>query len=304
VAPTTTTESPAEIAHLAILTDTYQWGYSGKTGRLQALLSIPADGYYGHGTRTAHRAALTGRGLSTAGVPDPPPTTTAVPTTTTATTTTSAPLPGGPDWEELARSVVELYFDDCGGYFGNGSGTIVLDGSYVLTNAHVITDDYGNFCEMWVFAADSASEIPEWIADARVIPEAYDPVLDLAVLRLVDMSGNPAYPYGRDPVTVANIELGLGDEIKILGYPGMGGQRITITSGEISGWWTGDGTEYYKSSAKIGPGVSGGAAFDSNTGEFIGVPSALTSVDLGDTLGLIRANKFILQYLEIARNSG
>ena len=157
---------------------------------------------------------------------------------------------------------------------------------------------------MWVFAADSASEIPEWIADARVIPAAYDPILDLAVLRLVDMSGNPTYAPGRNPIEVKNIELGWGDEIRILGYPAMGGQRITITSGEISGWWTGDGTEYYKSSAKGGPGESGGAAFDANTGEFIGVPSAGTVVDAGDTLGLIRANKFILQYLELARNSG
>ncbi|MDP6482004.1 MAG: serine protease [Acidimicrobiales bacterium] len=157
---------------------------------------------------------------------------------------------------------------------------------------------------MWVFAADSASEIPEWIADARVIPAAYDPILDLAVLRLVDMSGNPTYAPGRNPIEVKNIELGWGDEIRILGYPAMGGQRITITSGEISGWWTGDGTEYYKSSAKSGPGVSGGAAFDSNTGDFIGVPTLVTLEEVGDQLGMIRANKFILQYLEIARNSG
>ncbi|MBT7606739.1 MAG: trypsin-like peptidase domain-containing protein [Actinobacteria bacterium] len=204
----------------------------------------------------------------------------------------------------MARSVAYVEVVSCGGESWSGSGTIVLDGGYLLTNAHVVADDYGRFCEMWVFAANSASEVPEWIANARVIPEAYDPVLDLAVVRLVDMSGNPTNVSGRDPITVANIELGLGDEIKVLGYPAMGGQRISITSGEVSGWWMGDGTEYYKSSAKGGPGVSGGAAFDANTGAFIGVPTAGTVVDFGDTLGLIRANEFILQYLDIARNSG
>ena len=49
---------------------------------------------------------------------------------------------------------------------------------------------------------------------------------------------------------------------------------------------------------------NGGAAFDANTGEFVGIPSAGTVVHWADTLGLIRANKFILQYLEIANNAG
>jgi S1-C subfamily serine protease len=195
-------------------------------------------------------------------------------------------------------------FASCADGLYSGSGTIVLDGGYVLTNAHVVTDDYGNFCELLILAADSSSEIPQWFADGRVIPAAYNSNIDVAVLRLVDLGGVPTFAVGRDAIEIENIELGLGDEIKLLGYPRMGGDRITITSGEISGWWTGDGTEYYKSSAKGGPGVSGGAAFDANTGEFVGIPSAGTVVDFGDTLGLIRANKFILQYLEIANSSG
>jgi S1-C subfamily serine protease len=204
----------------------------------------------------------------------------------------------------LARSVVEVYFDDCGGYIGNGSGTIVLDGSYVLTNAHVVADDYGNFCDLWIYAADSASETPHWIANGRVIPAAYDPNVDLAVIRLVDLGGVPTFAVGRDPINIKNIEIGLGDEIKVLGYPSMGGNKITMTSGEHSGWWEGSGGEFYKTSAKAGPGVSGGAAFNANTGEFVGVPTAGTIVDSGDTLGLIRPNSYIFQYLQIAKNAG
>jgi S1-C subfamily serine protease len=204
----------------------------------------------------------------------------------------------------LARSVVEVYFDNCGGYLGNGSGTIVLDGSYVLTNAHVVADDYGNFCDLWIYAADSASETPHWIANGRVIPAAYDPNIDLAVLRLVDEHGAPTVAAGRDPIEIKDIDLGLGDNLKILGYPSMGGGKITMTSGEHSGWYDGAFGELYKTSAKIGPGVSGGATFDASTGEFVGVPTFVTVEDIGDVLGLIRPNKFILQYLEIANNAG
>jgi len=89
-APTTTTKTPAEIADIAIFTATYKWAYSEQTKSLQDRLGIPADGWYGHGTRTAHLAALNGRGLSTAGVPTPPTTTTQTPATTAAPTTTAA----------------------------------------------------------------------------------------------------------------------------------------------------------------------------------------------------------------------
>jgi hypothetical protein len=42
---------------------------------------------------------------------------------------------------------------------------------------------------------------------------------------------------------------------------------------------------------------------DANTGEFVGVPTAGTIVDSGDTLGLIRPNSYILQYLQLANNA-
>ena len=311
--PTTTTESPAEIAAKAILTANYQWGFSGKTGRLQALLAVTADGFYGYETRTAHKAELANRGLPTSGVPTPPPptttavapTTTAPPTTTTvAATTTSPPAENAPDWETLARSVVYIWVDYCGGRTSRGSGTIVLDGGYVLTNAHVVADDYGNFCDMWIYAANSASETPLWFANGRAIPAAYDPVADLAVIQLVDMNGFPTRAIGRDPIEIRNIELGFGDEIKVLGYPGLGGETITMTSGEISGWLPDAGGDFYKSSARSGPGVSGGAAFDAITGEYVGTPSAGSTDVVGEALVLIRPSSYALSLLQAAEQAG
>ena len=77
-----------------------------------------------------------------------------------------------------------------------------------------------------------------------------------------------------------------------------------MTSGEHSGWYDVATGALYKTSAKVGPGASGGATFDASTGEGVGVPTLVTVEDIGDVLGLIRPNKFILQYLDIAVDAG
>jgi len=79
------------IAERAILTDSYTWGYSNKTKTLQQILGLTGDGYYGAGTRVAHVAVLTQRGLSVATVPDAPLTTTTTTRAPRTTTTTRAP---------------------------------------------------------------------------------------------------------------------------------------------------------------------------------------------------------------------
>ena len=57
----------------AILTAEYQWlVQSDGTARLQELLGVEADGWYGNGTRTAHITALESLDLPLIGVPDVP----------------------------------------------------------------------------------------------------------------------------------------------------------------------------------------------------------------------------------------
>ena len=57
----------------AILTAEYQWlVQSDDTARLQELLGVEADGWYGNGTRTAHITALESLDLPLIGVPDVP----------------------------------------------------------------------------------------------------------------------------------------------------------------------------------------------------------------------------------------
>ena len=73
--------------------------------------------------------------------------------------------------------------------------------------------------------------------------------------------------------------------------------------GVVVGLGFGQG-DFYKTSAKMGAGVSGGAAFSVATGEFIGVPTGASSsedpTDSGDILGLIRPSSYAVPLLERA----
>ena len=168
----------------------------------------------------------------------------------------------GADWGELALSIVLVSADDCGWM---GSGSIVDDGGHVLTNAHVVQDVYGSRCsDLWVWFTDSFDLEPAEPVPARLVDT--DPVHDLALLRL---TGRPV--RAREPVEIDPRRLDPGELITVLGYPGAGGLRMTLTQGVYSGVIT-DGGDYIKTDADLSEGNSGGAAFDSS-GAFVGVPT-------------------------------
>jgi hypothetical protein len=108
-----------------------------------------------------------------------------------------------------------------------------------------------------------------------------DAALDLAVIRVThDYDGNPVdratlnLPYAR---MGDSDQLDLGDRLTILGYPGIGGDTVTLTSGEVSGFTSQPeyGTRaFVKTSATIAGGNSGGMAVDAN-GNLVGVPTQL-----------------------------
>ena len=228
-----------------------------------------------------------------------------------ATTTQSPPLEPvtestEADWERIARSVVLIYLPDCGGESWMGSGTIVLDGGYVLTNHHV---SGGIPCVMEIYAIDSIKDSPVFISYAELIPNAFDQGLDLSVIRLVDGTGKPTIAEGRTPIEITEGEIDLGTSMKVLGFPAMGGVTISMTTGEHSGWWEDTENvfwtdEFYKTSAKMGPGVSGGAAFEAETGQFIGIPTGTPNAESeGDILGLVRPSRYALPLLEVAERA-
>ena len=209
------------------------------------------------------------------------------------------------DWESMARSVVMVISPSCG---FSGSGTIVLNGSHVLTNHHVAALNILDLCELEVWGTDSLKQTPRWIANAKIVENAYDSSLDLAVIKLLDRAGMPTKITDRNSVELSSNELKLGDQMKIFGYPAMGGDKITVTPGDNAGWWTDDSLEkhwsgeFYKTSAKMGPGVSGGAAFNAVDGSFVGIPTGRgdDSEGEGDVLGLVRPSRYAVPLLESA----
>jgi hypothetical protein len=110
-----------------------------------------------------------------------------------------------------------------------------------------------------------------------------DRSLDLAVIILTtDLENNPV---DRSQLDLPAVEMGdagrlqLGDPLTILGYPGIGGDTITLTRGEVGGFTSepdyGD-RAYIKTSATIAGGNSGGLVADER-GFLIGIPTQLGS---------------------------
>jgi len=230
-------------------------------------------------------------------------TTETVPVGATQTTLGSI-ASGATNWDDIARSVV--YFEVGGSCQWVGSGTLILDGSYVLTNWHV---SGGGECPMRVGFTDNVSNPPTDFYTAEVV--CWDSQIDLAIVQLKDSSGAPYIPPGRKPVTIASSEIRLGEAVRILGYPVVrddqfdAGERytLTLTDGVISGTenfgerpgydptdsrnndyevWG----EYFKHTAKQNGGVSGGGAFNS-AGQLVGIPTAGS-----DNLELMRPVRF------------
>ncbi len=202
-----------------------------------------------------------------------------------------APSDGTPDWEQLARSVVQLWAPGCEQV---GSGTIIGDGSLVLTNSHVLHaggERGGQLCEVNVGITRSFSEPPAGWRRAEVVDD--DPVRDLALVRLASAAGDAHLP-----LEVVLGELSLGDELTILGYPGFGQSQdtLTFTSGRFSGTTTfADGLDFYKTDALLDSGVSGGAVFD-DRGQLIGVATGGIEGE-GGHLGLVIPGSEVLRFL-------
>lgn len=239
-----------------------------------------------------------------------------------AITSASSQLTPVNDTSELIRSIVFILSLECE---RSGSGTIVNDGSHVLTNAHVVEERSGSSCDLMVWFTDSDTEEVYTVdssgycsqrcePDAIAEVVAIDSDLDLAVLQLLDPrtgSTIDASRLGHPAVPLSTDKPGFREVLFVLGYPGSGGRTITTTEGIYSGlskdWPPYD---YYKTQTIINHGNSGGGAF-TDDGRFIGVPTAGTIGELdcgfveeciiGDLpYGLIRPSRYAVPLLQEA----
>jgi putative serine protease PepD len=169
----------------------------------------------------------------------------------------------------LQPSVVQINVDGGGGS-GTGSGFVIREDGYILTNNHVTAN--GN--DVTVTFSDGR------IVDATLV--GANPGYDLAVLK-VDEAGLPAVTLG------SSSALEVGDSAIALGSPlGLQG---TVTAGIVSALNRpvtagGEGELAFinaiQTDAAINPGNSGGPLVDGN-GAVIGINSAIAA--LGGSLG-------------------
>jgi len=165
-----------------------------------------------------------------------------------------------------------------------GSGTVVSEDGLILTNAHVVLSDRYYDVEDLMVAITVAQDLPPepmFYADILQV----DANLDLAVIKVrSDLNGGtPNFEALEiDPVPLGSSDtLQLGDELIIIGYPSIGGETITLTRGEVSGFTAEEpygNRAFIKTSATISGGNSGGLAATPQ-GEIIGVPTKLGSGD-------------------------
>lgn len=162
----------------------------------------------------------------------------------------------------------------------SGSGSIISPDGLILTNAHVVlSDKYFDINELQIGLTLQDDSPPEILYTAEVLQA--DAELDIAVIRInKDLRGEPIDPVSLDLPFVSigdSDQLSLGDTLTILGYPGIGGDTITLTRGDVSGFSADTGGEnraFIKTTATIAGGNSGGLAANA-TGELIGVPTQL-----------------------------
>lgn len=219
------------------------------------------------------------------------------PLATTTLAVTREPKPVAPETlldRNLLATVQVLTPDDSArDRWSTGSGSVITRAGHVLTNFHVLGDpDTGVLFNRagTVFIAVSSPDVhsePEMAYRAEI--EETDRINDLALLRIVAQHDDSPLPAGFDMVSMPlgdSETVRIGDELTILGYPGLGGQSITLTRGSVSGFMRAE--NFIKTDAEINPGNSGGAAVN-KAGELVGIPTAgAVDDEFPGKLGLVR----------------
>ena len=188
---------------------------------------------------------------------------------------------GIPGAEQLARSVVQIQLLLEGEPVCTGSGTVVDTVGTIVTNFHVV--EQSPICphdQIGVAVAESSGSVPDLAYVAELL--VFDSALDLAVVRIAATIDGGAVSDPFEPIVLGDSDqVELGDQIQVIGFPGIGGETVTFTTGSVSGFAeTPEGGErsWLKTDATIAGGNSGGLAADAD-GRFVGIPTRAGSGD-------------------------
>lgn len=177
------------------------------------------------------------------------------------------------------------------GYFTkSGSGLFWNAGEnnyFILSNLHVVTEETAGlpqYCTVQIPGDNNVATIPG--KDIYKVSKEGQKSIDASLITIK----NPTLYMINSSVTDwpymgclgSKNDASVGDQVVILGYPGIGSQTdITATEGIVSGF-EGD---YYITSAKVEHGNSGGAAILVKNNCYLGIP---TFVEVGQVESLAR----------------
>ena len=162
--------------------------------------------------------------------------------------------------------------DTTGSLAGEGSGIIISEDGYIVTNQHVVS----GASNLEVVTSDGVSY------EATLVGE--DTQTDLAVIK-IDATGLTAAEFA------ASDDLQVGDEVMAIGNPGGMQLSSSVTFGYVSALnrpvtnsETGYTVNCIQTDAAINPGNSGGALVDMN-GRVVGINSSKISATEYEGLG-------------------
>ena len=160
-----------------------------------------------------------------------------------------------------------------------GSGIIVTNNGFVITNFHVVK----NAKKIFVTAFDNSK------VEAKLI--SFDEEKDIALLKINNKPFNIGY-------TLNSASSEVGERIFVLGFPMINvmGSEIKVTDGIISSLsGFNNDYDYYQVSAAVQPGNSGGPLFDSQ-GNLIGIITAKYSQ--GENVSYALKSKIVFDFLK------
>ncbi len=182
------------------------------------------------------------------------------------------------------NAVVLILCRDNQNNYQQGSGTIVSGDGVIITNKHVVTDDYGEVLNCGMLMQNNDSVLYGLAAPDTTISNTFDAAL-LKVSSAYnfttdqDVALPSSFPYFQLSYTKPDI----GTNIFILGYPAVADYVFNVSKGIVSSF-SADGV-YLNTDAKIDHGNSGGAVITTD-GKFVGIPTQRYAQD-GDYLGQI-----------------
>jgi len=179
-------------------------------------------------------------------------------------------------YHRVSPGVVFIYAAEGAGRGSGGTGSIISKDGLVITNAHIFARDSSRVVsDLWIFlkpekvTGDTKRDLARRYK-AKIV--AYDPKLDLALLKIVEIdTGLSQVSFGDSEIVT------VGDQAFAIGHPEQGG-LWSLTTGVISAHRSNfagiPGKDLFQTEASINRGNSGGPLLDEQ-GRMIGINSLI-----------------------------